>query len=271
MKSRAARILSPWITFHATVSHRRQRLVRRMCSATSALSLLSSLAGGAVATAAPIHSEFPGPTLVTAPTGETVDEFNVVHQTDPLVHIASIQTDGLHITECMAGYLFQRDGVFYGITTTACGSTGTVVSKLGQRGQTQRVGEIVAHDKADSFLAVIRFDKYVRQGHSYPNLPRGKHPRPFINRLDYFGRGAHSLDNPLVLSYPSDDADGVSTFAFSCEPRFAIPGSPLVINRNTTVGLYTSMLSTSLDTIGICFGVTTAYLEDFAQQGTWLQ
>ena len=87
------------------------------------------------------------------------------------------------------------------------------------------------------------------------------HPRPFINRLDYFGRGAHSLDNPLVLSYPSDDADGVSTFAFSCEPRFAIPGSPLVINRNITVGLYTSMLSPSLDAIGICFGVTTAYLE----------
>lgn len=271
MKSRAARILSPWANPHTTVSHRRQRLVRYMCSVTSTLALLSSLAGGAAAAAAPILSESPAPIPVTAPTGEPLDEFNIVHQTDPLVHIASKQADGLHITECMAGYLFQRDGVFYGITTTACGPTGTVVSKLGQCGQTQRVGEVVAHDKADSFLAVIRFDKHVRQGHSYPNLPRGMHPRPFINRLDYFGRGAHSLDNPLVLSYPSDDADGVSTFAFSCEPRFAIPGSPLVINHNTTVGLYTSLLSPSLDAIGICFGVTTAYLEDFAQQGTWLQ
>ena len=271
MKSRDARIDFSGATPRPTASYRRHRLAQRLCSAASALALLTSLAGGAVATAAPAHAESPAPTPSTAPTGQTIDEFNIVHQTDPLVHIASKQADGLHITECMAGYLFQRDGVFYGLTTTACGPTGTVVSKLGQRGQTQRVGEVVAHDAADSFLAVIRFDKHVQQGHSYPNLPRGKHPRPFINRLDYFGRGAHSLDNPIVLSYPSDDAEGVSTFAFSCEPRFAIPGSPLVINRNTTVGVYTSMLSTSLDSIGICFGVTTSYLEDFAQQGSWQQ
>jgi len=208
--------------------------------------------------------------VYASPLDERTDGSDVVNEADPLVHVVSEASSEMDITECMAGYVFQRDGHFYGITTTDCGPTGTVVSKLDKQGQKQRVGEVIAHDKANSSLAVIQFDDHVRQGRIYQLISRDKYPRPVVNTIDYFGSGSHNFDNSVILSYPKDNGEGVSTFTFTCEPRFAIQGSPLLVEQTTMVGMYTSAWP-RLSPVALCRGVTASYIEDFSQQGNWVQ